>query len=150
MTRRLNPMLSSLAACATAGLFAASAMAAPSDAATATTNATYLQQRADCLAGRSPEDRATCLKETEAARAEQRQGRLDNGEDAAALARNAEARCKSVAVADREACLRMARGDGRVSGSVEGGGVLKEFVTRKVGPPTLVVPEPPARVDAPR
>jgi len=50
--------------------------------------------------------------------------------------------CEAVAPENRGDCERMARGEGQVSGSVEGGGVLKEIVTRTVEP-AVVSPAPP-------
>ncbi len=92
-----------------------------------------------CPEGGSSQDRPSCLKEFAAAQAEARRGRLDTGEDAATLARNALRRCDAVLSEDRDACERMARGEGQVSGSVAGGGVLKSIAT-----PGTVLAEPPA------
>jgi hypothetical protein len=94
----------------------------------------YRQYRADCLAGRTHQDRATCLREAGAALQEARRGRLDNGSDPGTLQRNALQRCQRQPAEDRADCERLARGEGKVSGSVEGGGVIKEIVTRTVGP----------------
>ena len=73
-----------------AGLLAVAAAALwPAQAATATSphgaraadtaaiEAAYRQERAKCLDGRSQQDRATCLQEAGAARAEALRGRLD-------------------------------------------------------------------------
>ena len=97
--------------------------------------ATYRYEREKCLSGRSHQDRATCLKEAAAALSEARRGRLDNGVSAQQLADNRVARCAAQPQADRADCERMARGEGTVVGSVEGGGVIKELVTRQVGTP---------------
>lgn len=104
--------------------------------------AVYRQERAKCLDGRSQQDRATCLQEAGAALAEARRGRLDNHEDAATLARNALLRCQRQRAEDRPDCERLARGEGARSGSVEGGGVIKEIVTRTAGPVPAPVPAP--------
>lgn len=96
----------------------------------------YRQYRADCLAGRTHQDRATCLREAGAALQEARRGRLDNGSDPGTLQQNALQRCQRQPAEDRADCERLARGEGKVSGSVEGGGVIKEIVTRTVGPTT--------------
>lgn len=95
--------------------------------------ATYQQERQKCLSGRSHQDRATCLQEAGAALAEARRGRLDNGVSEREMAENRLARCKVQPPAERAACERLARGEGSVSGSVEGGAVIKELVTREVG-----------------
>ena len=107
--------------------------AAPSSA-TSTTSTTsvaavYQRERAACNLDGTPQGRTTCLKEAGAAHAEAKRRQLGNGEDEAALRQNAELRCRSVATADRDHCQRMARGEGTVSGSVDGGGVLKTLVT---------------------
>ena len=98
--------------------------------------ATYRYERQKCLSGRSHQDRATCLKEAGAALAEARRGRLDNGVSERQLAENRVARCRAQPESERADCERMARGEGTVVGSVEGGGVVKELVTRQVGPAT--------------
>jgi len=92
-------------------------------------NAVYQRERAACASDTTPQGRATCLKEAGAAHAEAKRQLLGNGEGARALQQNAEKRCDQVASADREHCLRKARGEGTVSGSVDGGGVLKTLVT---------------------
>jgi hypothetical protein len=97
--------------------------------------AMYRYEREKCLSGRSHQDRATCLREAGAALAEARRGRLDNGVSARQLADNRVARCAAQHEAERADCERMARGEGTVVGSVEGGGVIKELVTRQVGTP---------------
>ena len=97
--------------------------------------ATYRFERQKCLSGRSHQDRATCLKEAGAALAEARRGRLDNGVSERQLAENRVARCAAQPESERADCERLARGEGTVVGSVEGGGVVKELVTRQVGTP---------------
>lgn len=94
----------------------------------------YQQQRAECLSGRSPQDRATCLREAGAALAEARRGGLTQGSEAD-WQRNALARCARHEGAEaRDACERIARGEGTHDGSVEEGGILYELVTRSVEP----------------
>jgi hypothetical protein len=107
--------------------------------------ARYQQERATCLSGASQQDRSTCLREAGAALAEARRARLDNGEDARALRANALQRCKAQPPQDRDACERLARGEGSVSGSVDGGGVVKEVVTPVIEPaaaPSTLEPAP--------
>lgn len=115
------------------------ALALLAAAAGASTLSTYQQERADCLAGRSTQDRQTCLKEAAAAQAEARLGRLDSGATARQLTDNALARCKVVPADDRAACETLALGGGKRSGSVAEGAVLKELVTRRIEP---APPEP--------
>lgn len=134
---RCMPTLASLALL---GATAAAHAAPPKGPPAGSPEAVYQQDRAKCMAGRSHQDRATCLQEAGAALQEARRGRLDNGEDARTLQQNALMRCQRQPVEERPACERLVRGEGSRSGSVEGGGVIKEVVTRTVGP----VPATPA------
>jgi hypothetical protein len=88
----------------------------------------YQQDRAVCNSGRSQEDRATCLREAGAAREETSRGHLTNAGNAQ-YQENAQARCGALAGGDRDACQARMRGEGTVSGSVAGGGMLREIVT---------------------
>jgi siroheme synthase (precorrin-2 oxidase/ferrochelatase) len=108
----------------------------PAFAAKSEAEAAYQRERATCLEGRSQQDRATCLKEAVAARAEARKpsSAAATNTDAATLRENARQRCEAFAPAERTACLRMARGEGKVTGSVEGGGQLKELRTTVPAP----------------
>jgi hypothetical protein len=54
-----------------------------------------------------------------------------------ALARNALKRCEPLPEQDRKDCVARMQGQGTTSGSVAGGGIYRELVTREV-----VVPEP--------
>jgi len=66
-------------------------------------------------------------REAQAARQEARQGRLGNDVDQAQLDRNRYARCERLSAEDRSYCVRRMNGEGTVSGSVEGGGILREL-----------------------
>jgi hypothetical protein len=125
-----------LGAGAAAAANAASAREAPARTPpAAAADQAYQRERAACLSGQTSQDRDTCLKEAGAARAAARRGRLDNGGDAESRAANATERCRVHADADdRLACERMARGEGRIEGSVAEGAVVKEMVTRSVRP----------------
>ena len=90
-------------------------------------DAQYRSERAVCMSGQSNQDRATCLKEASAARAEARRHRLDTS--SAPLAQNATARCMALPADDRGDCERRMRGEGSVSGSVKDGGLLRELTT---------------------
>jgi hypothetical protein len=96
--------------------------------------ATYERDRAKCLSGQSQEDQATCLKEAGAARDEARRGQLT--EDGTAFRKNAKERCDVLTGDEQRDCIARAHGSGTVSGSVEGGGILKETHT--------IVPAPAA------
>lgn len=90
-------------------------------------DARYRSERAVCMSGQSNQDRATCLKEASAARAEAKRNRLDTG--SASLEQNARARCVALPADDRTDCERRMRGEGTVSGSERNGGVLREITT---------------------
>ena len=84
---------------------------------------TYQQDRAFCNSGQSAQDRQTCLREAGAAAQEGPKGNLTDAPDA-----NKFARCDyHKDPNDREYCIRRMKGEGTVSGSVEGGGVMREL-----------------------
>ena len=86
----------------------------------------YQQERQVCLDGRSNQDRATCLQEAYAARAEPA-GRLVTL-DPQTYQNNAIRRCDRHEGADREDCLARMKGEGTRSGSADGGGIFRELV----------------------
>jgi len=87
----------------------------------------YKQERADCMQGRTNQDRATCLKEAGAAFQEAQRGNTASGREEQ-LARNRLRRCQALPAAEREACeARM--NSGTTSGSAQQGGVLREATT---------------------
>lgn len=104
---------------------------------------TYQREAAACR-GQTRQDRATCMREAGAARDEARRGRLADRD--AAYDRNATQRCNALPEADRRECLARLQ-SGTTSGSVDGGGVLREKVTRVPAPtpvPTQMPPPSPA------
>ena len=110
-------------------------------------DAQYLKDRADCESGRTAEDRATCLKEAGAARVERRRNTLDNSGTPVA---NATDRCKVLPAKDKADCLARVLGpiapnqSVTSSGSVAGGGVVKETVTTTPGAVYVITPATPA------
>ena len=89
-------------------------------------HARYLEERALCD-GKPAEDRKTCLREAGAARIEARRGTLLLEESN--FERNRLARCAYHTQPDeRGYCERRMRGEGTTTGSVEGGGILRELV----------------------
>jgi hypothetical protein len=106
--------------------------------------ATYQQDRAACLDGQSQHERSSCLREAGAVRAEARSGQRAPATSAAALARNALQRCKDLPRENQVICERMVGGEGRASGSVAGGGVIRELETELPAAPR---PEPVAAPD---
>ena len=87
----------------------------------------YLQERAWCMANTTGEEQATCLKNSAAAQAEKRRGTLDN--NGANFDANAMQRCTVLTGEDRAACQARVAGLGSASGSVQGGGVIKQVET---------------------
>ncbi|MEO6409866.1 MAG: hypothetical protein ABIO45_14085 [Burkholderiaceae bacterium] len=120
---RSTPRIRGIAFCGLGALlFAGSALAE-------TPQQAYQRERAVCLSGQSSQDRATCLKEASAALVEARRGGLTPASGADAE------RCNALAGVERAACVARMNGAGKVSGSVEGGGVLRELTVREVMPP---------------
>lgn len=87
----------------------------------------YNQERARCMSGQSHQDRATCLKEAGAALEESKRNGL--AANNAGQGANATARCDAQPAADRADCVARIQGAGAVSGSVEGGGVIRQTET---------------------
>jgi hypothetical protein len=117
---------------------AALAIALPASAAggvdKASIEANYQAARSACQAMAVPADRTNCLRDAGAARAQAlRTG--PSSTSAEQLQRNALQRCQAHKSAEDQAtCERMARGDGNTSGSVEGGGVIRELTTQVPAP----------------
>jgi hypothetical protein len=143
-------------------LVAAAALAAVPFAAlaeqggSAAARARYQQERARCLSGQSGEELSTCLREAGAALQAARTGQLDDS--GARYRRNALERCKPLPPQDAQDCRdRVLGGDGvSVSGSVKGGGLLRQkttIETHVVGPGSddarTAPPPPPLPPPAP-
>jgi len=130
----------------------ASAPAYGADAAATAAKSTYSKERADCEAGKTAEDRATCLKEAGAAQQERKRNTLDNN---GSMRQNATDRCNAVAPKDKADCLARIEGPSqpnqstKTSGSVAGGGVIRETTTTTTGAPVVIVPATPT-ASAPR
>ena len=71
--------------------------------------------------------RDPAVREAQAARQEARQGKLKDNADEAQRERNKYARCGYLTGDDREYCFRRMDGEGTVTGSVEGGGLMREL-----------------------
>lgn len=112
----------------------------------------YEKEMQACRQGRSGQDRATCMQEARDARKAKRQGALQTP-SAQSMDANAMARCEGMADNDMAACRARMMGYGQVSGSVAGGGVLRELEVVEMQPgqesvnvapkgdaPVLVVP----------
>lgn len=121
-------------ACAVTLLLAAAispvfAAAASTPAPAGSPEAIYQSERADCLAGRTQQDQKTCLFEAVSARDAARKGLLTTATPQA-LHQNLQQRCLVQPEGpERAACERIAQGEGKVTGSVAGGGELRELTT---------------------
>jgi len=114
-----------LATLAIAGATGPAQALSPAESKTVQTR--YQQERSHCFDGSSNQDRATCLREAGAARAEAQKNGLGNGQDV--YADNQRQRCAALPGDDRKDCLARMQGQGSTSGSVKAGGVLRELVT---------------------
>jgi len=120
---------SSLVSFGVAALLAMSA--ATAQVATGTTgidaSGSYQQEVQACMSGKTQEDQATCLKEARNAQADKKRGVLDNA--GANYQANAVARCEVLTGEEKAACQARMMGFGNATGSVAGGGVLREVET---------------------
>jgi hypothetical protein len=108
--------------------------------------AAYQRDRAACQALSPTQDRTSCLRDAGAHRAQALKSGIRGGASAQELERNALQRCQKHTGEQRAICERMARGEGSVSGSVQGGGTIRELVTQETRPPP---PSQPAPASAP-
>lgn len=144
--------LAHLAAAALASALATTPARAADPVPATAAKSTYAKERADCEAGRTAQDRATCLKEAGAAQNERKRNRLDNTGSAR---QNAVDRCNALNGNNKTDCLARIEGtmspgqQTTTSGSVAGGGIIRETTTTTVGAPVVVVPATPA-ASAPR
>lgn len=142
----------SLAAYTTVALLAVTA--ATAQVATGIDNSgNYRSEMQACQSGQTQQDRETCMREARNAQAERQRGAL--GGDTNSTQANAMARCEPLTGEDRAACQARVIGYGSASGSVAGGGVLREVETvvlpagqdsvtiqPKTDQPVLLVPVP--------
>ena len=121
-----TPFLFRKLALAVAGtvLCASAALAA---SASAEAQARYRQDMAMCNSGQSNQDPATCRLEARNALAEAKRGGLTAAPDQ--YQSNAVQRCGVFKGADRDECEARMRVENGASGSVAGGGILRESVT---------------------
>jgi hypothetical protein len=128
-TLHLNPIRNHLAFLGFAALLTVTAVSAQVATGTTGINASgnYDEEVRACLQGRTQQDQATCLTEARNAQADKKSGKL--GDDSASLKANAASRCDSLTGEDKAACQARVLGRGTASGSVAGGGVLREVET---------------------
>ena len=120
-----------------AGLACVGVQARPS----ADAQAQHRLELAACNSGASPEGRSTCITETQAAYAQEQRGTLNEHDDN--YERNAMMRCDALNGSDRHDCIVRIQGGGTTSGSVAGGGIFRELVTRTISVPVEPVPTAP-------
>lgn len=87
----------------------------------------YQQEVKACMTGKTQQDQETCLKEARNAQADKKRGALDNS--GAQFQSNAAARCDVLTGEEKAACQARVVGYGNTSGSVAGGGVIREVET---------------------
>lgn len=105
----------------------------PSDA-----QARYLRDAAACKTAPPGTDRAACLREAAAVRASKDHAGVEP--DSGQFARNALKRCEPLPEPERSDCAARIQGEGNTRGSVAGGGIYRELITREVALPAA----PPA------
>ena len=113
--------------------------------------ARFQQDKAACMPIDDVQERNSCLREAGAVRAEALKGVPKGGESAEVRLRNALQRCNPLPPDRKAICERMVRGEGSESGSVQGGGVIRELtIIEQVEPlPPGARPLPPAAPAAP-
>jgi hypothetical protein len=87
----------------------------------------YQQEVNACMTGKTQQDRDTCLREARNAQGDKKRGVLDNA--GTSFESNAMARCDVFKGEDKTACQARMMGYGSTSGSVAGGGLLREVET---------------------
>ena len=110
---------------------------AASHAGSSASEARYQRDAAVCRTTRV-NDKANCLSEASTARAAREPANVDL--DPGRFARNALKRCEPLSEPDRSDCVSRIQGEGTTRGSVAGGGIYRELVTREVALPVA----PPA------
>lgn len=92
--------------------------------------ARFKQEMADCVSGNTSQDKDSCMREARAALSEVKRGVWGRPEKTEAKSEAAaRQRCEVHQGQQRNACEARMRGEGNVSGSVEGGGILREITT---------------------
>ena len=86
--------------------------------------ARFKQEMADCVSGNTGQDKDSCMREARSALAEVRRGVPDRPGKLEADTRQ---RCEVHQGEQRDACEARMRGQGSATGSVEGGGILREI-----------------------
>lgn len=104
--------------------------------------ARYQRDAAACRTAPQGTDQAACLREAGAVRASNEHVSVDP--DVGRFARNALKRCEPLSGPDRSDCVARIQGKGTTSGSVAGGGIYRELVTREIALPVAPTAAGPA------
>jgi hypothetical protein len=94
--------------------------------------ARYQRDSALCMSAKYKGDRDECLGEASTARSMALPSPVDL--DPGRYARNALKRCEPLPEAERRDCVSRMQGQGTTNGSVAGGGIYRELVTRESAP----------------
>ncbi|MES3013087.1 MAG: hypothetical protein V4750_05050 [Pseudomonadota bacterium] len=102
--------------------------------------ARYEQERARCLSGQSGQMQDTCMKEAVNARDAAMKGQLADGDGK--LRKNAKDRCDVLTGDEKRDCMARVKGKSNTTetGSVKGGGILRETVTIEPAPAASAAP----------
>ncbi|MCC2596651.1 hypothetical protein LKR43_09900 [Pusillimonas sp. MFBS29] len=139
-TRPDFPARRLLVACALGACLATPAAFAAGSASSADIQARYELDVQRCNSGQTNQDKATCLQEAGAARDEANRHRLTSSNQA--YDKNQTQRCEALPASEREDCLlqmsapNTATQSTTVTGSVGGGGVLRETTITMPAAPT--------------
>lgn len=113
-------------------------------------DADYRREVRECDSNAASQDRSTCLREARSARADLRRGALTTPSQET-LQTNALARCQVFAPGpDMDACRARVMGEGNSSGSVAGGGILREYAVTVPLEPSPAQTEMGAPASGPR
>lgn len=126
--------------CAAATMMSLTAAMAIAAGAASEAQTRYEQERARCLSGQSGQAQDTCLKEAGAARDAAQKGQLADGDGK--LRKNAKDRCDVLAGDEKRDCMARIKGASNTteSGSVKGGGIIRETVTIEPAPAASAAP----------
>jgi hypothetical protein len=113
-----------------AAVGASPAVAAGKRSPAAASEALYQRDAAVCLSRGYKGARNECLSDASTDRASREPVTIDP--DPGRYARNALQRCEALKEPDRGDCVARMQGQGTTSGSVAGGGIYRELVTREV------------------
>lgn len=97
-----------------------------------TAQARYKQDVANCATTNPVANSRNCMKEARNALAEVRRGRMSESWKTSDYEKNALLRCEVHKGEDKSACFARIHGQGKIDGSVAGGGILRELTTTSI------------------